>query len=114
MLKNRDAIRDDLPVWRIPEDMVGSYGRRYFDGERYYSSNMYDDFKAIDVSGQIYRWKNFGHGNCTSFSVVGGYLYLDIAGEQEEQYQLTLERSAPLKNSWFRRLPKELIQMYQS
>lgn len=109
---NRDKVIMELPVWKILEDHSQ---QEYFDGtNRYYASSYYC-FESADVSGRTVEWSigNGGHGECNKFRVIGNYLFLNVAGWYEEQYELTKEKFDPLRKSWFSdRLSQELVDEF--
>ena len=99
---NRDELVPGMPVWRITKDSTYS-SREYFDGVIHYWDEGYYTFKSSSKYGQIFDWSegNGGHGECDRYKIVGGYLFLNVAAYDEEQYPLTVEVSSPIRKSWF-------------
>lgn len=99
---NRDELVSGMPVWRITKDSTHS-SREYFDGVIHYWDEGYHTFKSSNKYGQIFDWSegNGGHGVCDRYKIVGGYLFLNVAAYDEEQYLLTVGVSSPIRKSWF-------------
>ena len=99
---NRDENVQDMPVWKMPNNLF-STRREYFDGTYHYYSTSYEMFESSTKNGTVSDWstKNYGHGACNEFRVVDKYLFLNVAAMGEEQYQLTTEVSLPIRKSWF-------------
>ena len=99
---NRDELVQGMPVWRITKDSTYS-SREYFDGVIHYWDEGYYTFKSSSKYGQIFDWSegNGGHGVCDRYKIVGGYLFLNVAAYDEEQYPLTVGVSSPIRKSWF-------------
>lgn len=99
---NRDELVQGMPVWRITKDSTYS-SREYFDGVIHYWDEGYYTFKSSNKYGQIFNWSegNGGHGVCDRYKIVGGYLFLNVAAYDEEQYPLTVGVSSPIRKSWF-------------
>lgn len=99
---NRDELVPGMPVWRITKDSTYS-SREYFDGVVHYWDEGYYTFKSSNKYGQIFDWSegNGGHGVCDRYKIVGGYLFLNVAAYDEEQYPLTVGVSSPIRKSWF-------------
>ena len=100
---DRKTVIPDLPVWRI-KDTYYSYPsnrREYFDGIHRYYSDYYYTFTSTDKYGNIYIWKDAGHGLCNEFKVLGESLFLNISSEEEEQYRLSFEKKEAIRKSWF-------------
>lgn len=113
---NRDELVSGMPVWRITKDSSNS-SREYFDGTIHYWDEGYFVFKSSSKYGQIYDWSegNGGHGVCDRFKIVGGYMFLNVAAYDEEQYPLTIGVSSPIRKSWFDRdIPKDVIEKYRN
>ena len=112
--RNRDKIIENYPIWRFPNQNYT--GREYFDGKHHYYAENYYTFKSSDKYGNVYDWSkgNGGHGVCGEFRVLGNYLFLNVAAYGEEEYELTLMQSRPIRKSWFdRELPHEAIEKFE-
>ncbi|WP_461810954.1 tetratricopeptide repeat protein [Faecalimonas sp.] len=111
---NRDELVAGMPVWRIAKN--STYSRReYFDGTIHYWDEGYFVFKSSSKYGEIYNWSegNGGHGVCDEFKIVGGYMFLNIAAYDEEQYPLTVGVSSAIRKSWFdNKLPRNVIEEF--
>ncbi|MCI8659022.1 MAG: sel1 repeat family protein [Lachnospiraceae bacterium] len=108
-----DNIIKDYPVWKIPSH---NYGRFYFDGSHYYFAEDYYTFKSSDKYGNVSVWStnNGGHGVCDGFRIIGDYLFLDVAAYYEEQYNLTVAVSEPIRKSWFNNdIPGEVVENFE-
>ena len=108
---DRDSVVPGLPVWRVQPKIYGGY----FDGTYLYYANSYYSFWSADMSGEIFEWSESGHGKCDDFNVIGGFLFLDIEAYGEEQYELTVEKSTPIRKSWFKNpLSQDVIDKFMS
>ena len=106
----KHKIIKTMPVWRVPGRRGG---RQYFDGSCFYYAENYHSFVGIDRNGTVTKWGNSGHGGCDQFTVMDQWLFLDLEAHGEEQYELTLTESAPLRKSWFKKdLPQESLDCF--
>lgn len=113
---NRDELVASMPVWRITKDSKYN-SREYFDGVIHYWDEGYYTFKSSSKYGQIFDWStgNGGHGVCEQYKIVGGYLFLNVAAYDEEQYPLTVGVSSPIRKSWFaNELPQSVIDDFRN
>ena len=114
---DRDTVIPDLPIWRVPDNTNSLVRREYFDGTHRYFSTHYAVFKSTDINGEVCNWADSGHGECDRFKVIGDFLFLNAAGAEvgEEQYILSVERSEPIRKSWFdRKLDQEVLDAFHS
>ena len=111
---NREKVIANLPVWRIDDD---HWGQEYFDGTYRFKAECYYKFESCTRDGEKYEWSvgNGMHGMCDSFKVLGDYLFLDVAGIQEEQYNLSTEIVSPIRKSWIEnKLSLDLVKDYMN
>lgn len=118
----------------------GTVEKRYFDGRHLYLANDPHTLMSLDQYGNTYVWTREGtqdydkYGNvcydafthydghdndsCYKFIILGDYLFFDAIGDGEhkvEQYELTVKKSEPIRESWFdKELPESIVKEFES
>lgn len=120
---NRDAIVPNLPVFKADSgsremrcQRIGT--REYFDGYVYYKCGDYH-FSSCDMYGKKEKdsWDKHmeGYPAYNVFSVMGNYLFLDLAvGSGYGKIFKLSTKPEPIRKSWFHfELPHEALKKFK-
>lgn len=104
-----------LPIWRRTVDfelMNVGVSKEYFDGIFDCGATLISFFvrnqNGIVSDNWVTKKKSekYPIRKTADFVIIGEYLFIDVDDVCEEQYLTTIEKSAPLRRSWFDELPK--------
>ena len=95
-----EEVVPEAPIWYWV-DCKGVANREFFNGIRHYYSEHYWSLASSNLYGQVYEWKEAGHGECDKFEVAGGYIFVNLNVDEYAQYTAEHIKSDMLRRGWF-------------